>query len=90
MSTFFYLGPIRTSESQRAINAKKVAVNDFVGSIWIQINIFTPNVDQIIQDSDEIFLLSQKLRFFEKWPQVTLLDEFNVEKLINTSETYRM
>ena len=35
---------------------QKVAVNDFVGSIWIQVNIFIPNVDQIIQDSDEIFL----------------------------------
>ena len=45
---FLYLDPIRTNESQRAINAKKVAVNDFVGSIWIQTNIFTPKVDQII------------------------------------------
>ena len=58
---------------------KNVAVNYFVGSIWIQINIFTPNVDQIIQDSDEIFL-GVKNYVFWKWPQVTLLNEFNVEK----------
>ena len=36
------------------MQTKKVAVNDFVGSIWIQVN--TPNVDQIIEDSNEIFL----------------------------------
>ena len=70
MSTFFYLGPIRTNESQRAINAKKVAVNDFVGSIWIQVNIFTPNVDRIIQDSDEIFSWGQKLRFLKNDPRL--------------------
>ena len=26
------------------------------------------------------FFLGQKLRFLKKWPQVNLLDEFNVEK----------
>ena len=32
-----------------------------------------------MQDSNEIFL-GTKITFFEKWPQVTLLNEFNVEK----------
>ena len=52
---------------------KKVAVNDFVGSIWIQVNIFTPNVDQIIQDSDEIFLGVKNCVFLKNDPRLPYL-----------------
>ena len=50
-----------------------------LGLIGYKQTFFTPKVDQVIQDSKEIFL-RDKITFFEKWPQVTLLDEFNVEK----------
>ena len=51
-----------------------------LGLFGYKTKIFTPKNDQIIHESNEIFLGGQKLRFFEKWPQVTLLDEFNVKK----------
>ena len=46
----------------------------------MQTNIFTPKVDQIFDDPQRKFARGQKLSFFEKWPQVTLLYEFDVEK----------
>ena len=38
---FFYLGPIRTNESQRAINKQKLPQITFLGLFKMQTNIFT-------------------------------------------------
>ena len=46
---------------------------------------FTPKVDQVIQDSNKFFLGS-KITFLKKWPQLTLLDEFDVEKKLKFPE----
>ena len=45
----------------------------------MQTNIFTPKVDQIFDHPKES-LHGVKIIIFEKWPQVTLLYEFDVEK----------
>ena len=79
MSTFFYLGPIRTNESQRAINVQKLPQMIF----WVYLD---ANKHFSLQKSTKLymtpmkFFLGTKNTFFEKWPQVTLLNEFNVEK----------
>ena len=52
---FFYLGPIRTNESERATKFTKVA-NDFVGSIWMQTYIFHFKSDQTVNDPNKVLL----------------------------------
>ena len=51
------------SESLKCTN---VAVNDFVGCIWMQTKNFSPKNYSELQRNFRMF--------FEKWPQVTLLD----------------
>ena len=45
----------------------------------MQKNIFTPKVDQIFDDPKKVCSWS-KIIIFEKWPQVTLLYEFDVDE----------
>ena len=75
---FLYLGQIRTNGSQRALTVQKLPPNYFLGLFtWkLQKTPKSTNYTELQQN----FSWSQKLRFFEKLPQVTLLDEFNVEK----------
>ena len=42
-------------ESQRALNVQKVAVNDFVGFIWIQTKMFTPKYYSELQRNVGMF-----------------------------------
>ena len=49
-----------------SLKCTKVAVNDFVGCIWMQTKIFTPKNYSELQRN---FRMN-----FEKWPQVTLFD----------------
>ena len=45
----------------------------------MQTNISTPKFDQIFDDPKKV-CSGSKVISFEKWPQVTLLYEFDVEK----------
>ena len=64
MSTFFISAKYVRMSLKEPLMQKKVAVNDFVGSNSIQTNIFTPKVDQIIQDSNDFFLGVKNYVFF--------------------------
>ena len=58
----------------------KRSVNDFVWSIWIQTNIFHPKSRLNYSGLQGNFSWGSKITFFEKWPQLTLLDDFDIEK----------
>ena len=55
MSTFFFLCPIRTNDSQRANDKQKMPQMIFWVYLDANKHFFPPKVDQVIQDSNEIF-----------------------------------
>ena len=73
------IGPIRTNESKRTFNVQTLPQMIF----WVYLD---GNKPFSLQKSTKLyrtpmkFFLGTKNTFFEKWPQVTLLNEFNVEK----------
>ena len=75
---FFYLGPIRTNESQRARNVQKWPQMTLLSFLCKQ-TFFTSNVDQIITNPNKILLCpiltngSQRAGNVQNWPQMTLL-----------------
>ena len=60
---FLYLGPIRTNESKRTFNVQKLLQMTFLGLFRCKQTFFTPKVDQVIQDSNEIFLRDKNYVF---------------------------
>ena len=60
---FFYLGPIRTNEPQRAFNKQTLPQMNFWVYLDANKHFFTSNVDQVIQDSNEIILRDKNYVF---------------------------
>ena len=57
------IGPIRTNESKRTFNVQKLPQMTFLGLFRCKQTFFTPKVDQVIQDSNEIFLRDKNYVF---------------------------
>ena len=60
------IGPIRTNESKRTFNVQTLPQMIFLGLFRCKQTFFTPKVDQVIQNSNEIFLRDKNYVFFEK------------------------
>ena len=62
------IGQIRTNESKRTFNVQKLPQMTFLGLFRCKQTFFTPKVDQVIQDSNEIFLMDKNYVFRKMTP----------------------
>ena len=62
------IGQIRTNESKRTFNVQKLPKMTFLGLFRCKQTFFTKKVDQVIQDSNEIFLMYKNYVFRKMTP----------------------